>query len=347
MAPAEIVPLAADDVEELGSFLTKGFGLPADCDYFRPASLRWKYFESNGNGDGPRSYISRADGRIIGHFGLCPRKFGSPGNPELAVPSAHGIDWLVSTEHRGVGACLMIKALGRVGTLYSIGGSTMALPVLEALKFEQWQPVQGYRRILRPLRRLGEGPGGLGYRLARLGKDLLTAARHRPKKPAKRLTLQAVAEFGPEVQAVYAAGPTDVLCPMRSPELLNYFLRYPDRSFTAWSLCDGAETCGFAVLRLTPTGGLQQGKVVECYVASSDPDVWHAAYAAVTEYFCDRKADYVSAFSSTPWADGALESCGFHVANTHHAFLHDMRKKVPRTMKLHLSMLEGDNALLD
>ena len=241
MASAEIVPLAPDDVEELSTFLTQGFQVPPDCDYFT-RGLAWKYFESCGNGDEPRSFISREEGRIIGHFGLCPRSFEAAGKPGLAVPTAIGIDWFVSPGHRGVGLCLMLKAMPHMGTLYSIGGSGMALPVLKAMKFEAWQPVPGYRRILRPLRRLHDGSSSVGFRLARLARRHFPGgAASAPAAAPRAHAPRALAEVGPEINQILASGPPDVLCTTRTPQLLNYFLRYPHAPVTAWGLCEGGE----------------------------------------------------------------------------------------------------------
>ena len=57
----EIRPLESGDLDELGRFLTAGFGAEADADFAAADVLRWKYLESMGDAQEPepRSLIAR------------------------------------------------------------------------------------------------------------------------------------------------------------------------------------------------------------------------------------------------------------------------------------------------
>ncbi|MHC5541655.1 GNAT family N-acetyltransferase, partial [Singulisphaera rosea] len=74
----EIRPLHDDDLEELSRFLTEGFHAPRESAFAAPDVLRWRYLEPIGDDASPRSYVARAEGRIVGHVGVCRTTFGGP-----------------------------------------------------------------------------------------------------------------------------------------------------------------------------------------------------------------------------------------------------------------------------
>ena len=74
--------------------------------------------------------------------------------------------------------------------------------------------------------------------------------------------------------------------------LLNYFLRCPLSGFTGWTIHTSERMIGFAVLKITPHGRIQLGKIVDCWLDTGDSSCWQAAGAALIDRtprpFCGR-----------------------------------------------------------
>jgi acyl carrier protein len=340
-----IEPVRRSDVPELSELLTAGFHLPPGFDAFSPAVLNWKFFDSDGVERGPASYVVRADGRIAGHLGLQRRTFVSPAMPDLAVPTAHVIDWL-SDKGRAAGASLMLKAFDDTETIYGIGGTADARHAMTAMPFERFMTVAMYRRVLHPWRRSREAGRGLAYRHARLARDLAFSVLQPAHRPRHAWSMCPVTQFGDEVPAIVNQTPFPVVMTNRTPELLNYFLRYPGECpVTGWRLCDQGRARGFALLRIAARGAVKLGRIIECYVSSGDPADWHAAYWSVLEHFRQESVDVVSAFANLPLARQALRRCGFHLDREYAVDIWDPKRRLPRAVPYYFSMLEGDNGL--
>src|SRR5437879_4490884 len=119
----QITPLRRADIPELSQFLISGGGDRATSSHLSHEALSWKYFDGPSvppSGDSVCSQIARSAGRIIGHIGMCPRRFFVPGDGATPVSTMHAIDWHCSAAHPGSGALLMLRAFATSKTQYAI-----------------------------------------------------------------------------------------------------------------------------------------------------------------------------------------------------------------------------------
>ena len=342
-----IQPTSVADLAELGRFLITGFGVSADAPPFTEATLAWKYFEPCGIEFGPRSYVARSGGQIVGHIGIAPREFVIHGgaDPAIAVSTLHFIDLLGSPGHPTVGLLLMKRGFKETAVQFSLGGTPDWQRIAKVTGYECRTEFPVLFAILRPLyrRRLAELAGV--NRLPRIGWDLARALAHRGHAPRRQLALRRVDRFGSEVDAMVDQGPAPLARTTRSSELLNYYLRYPGGTMSGWVFDDGARLAGFALLNVMPDRGIRQGKIVECFLDSTDDDMWHAAITALRHELKGQGADIASCYASTAWQERASLRAGFMpLEHSQPFFLRDPQGRVPRDIPFHLTPLEADHA---
>jgi hypothetical protein len=336
-----------DELSEVGQFLREGFREPPDIAYFTEPALRWKYFEPCGVEFGPRSYVARANGRIVGHVGIVPRTFVVHGGtaPTGLVPALHFIDLLAAPDFPTAGLMLMKKGFRATAVQYALGGSADGQRIAEKVEYERRLEFPVYGVILRPFHRIraaGFGPSG---RLLRVSSDLWQFLSHPGQKVRRTVTIQRVAAFGPEVNSLINKPPSPLILTSRPAELLNYFLRYPAGAMSGWLVHEGPQAVGFALLNIVKDHNHRRGKIVECYLASSDDDLWHATIRALKRELKDQGADVASCYASTTWLDQACRRAGFLAMNKRQRFfLRDLGGQLPRDVPYHLTLLEADHA---
>ncbi len=103
-----------------------------------------------GGDDGPRSFVAREGGRIVGHVGICPGAFRGPGLPEGGVSTLHMIDWLSERRGAAIGAYLMMRAQRGTATQYVLGSSVAARWVLDRSGYRLVGGVPGFHKASAP-----------------------------------------------------------------------------------------------------------------------------------------------------------------------------------------------------
>ena len=373
----DIRPLTPDDLPELSTFLTAGFGTPSEADFAAPEVLRWKYLaptalipvglgrdndqreadnphdgpaDADHDVDSPRSYIARDQGgRIVGHLGLCRTTFEGQtiSFDDGKVATMHIIDWLGSLDHRSIGISLMRHSHRGVATQFGLGVSPSALAVGERAGYELRGLVPVYNRVLRTgywLRTVGPGPLERGLRLAREFTNQLTRI---PASPRTVLVLERVTKFGPEISPIVAKARAHAILTCRDPARLNAFLRFPRQAFSGWHLRDDTGGLrGFAVLNLVPQdmGQTRTGKIVDCLIDDVKVSPWRAAILALSHELAHQGADIAQVYASTPWMSEALGKSGFISRYGTKFHIRDPKGLIPRGAPFHLTTLEGDYA---
>jgi hypothetical protein len=345
----QIQPTTVSDLPELGRFLIMGFGVPPDASHFTEVALRWKYFEPFGIEFGPRSYVARAGGQIVGHIGIAPREFviHTGTGPSTMVPTLHFIDLLGSQGHPTAGLLLMKRGFQGTAVQFALGGTPDWRRMAKLTGYECRSEFPVLFAILRPLyRRRVAGLGGV-MRLPRLGWDLMRSMAHNGSAPRRPLTLRRVDRFGTEVDTMAGDGPTPLARTTRSSELLNYYLRYPGGPMSGWVFNDGSRNVGFAVLNIMSERDIRQGKIVECFLGTTDEDLWHAAITELRRELKRQGADTASCYASTTWQERASRRAGFMpLQQPQPFFLRDPQSRLPRDIPFHLTPLEADHAYI-
>lgn len=344
----QITPLRRADIPELSQFLISGFGVPDNPCLFSHEVLSWKYFDGpNGpSGDSVCSLIARSAGRIIGHIGMCPRQFIVSGDGATPVSTMHAIDWRGLAAHPGSGALLMLQAFATSTTQYGVGGSAQAQAVFPRLGFEQKPNLAILRKVLAPFHRLRTTDQGLFRKWAGTGKDMVSVWRARTPPVPQTVELRSAPSFTEEIDCLQRQSSLRIVTCQRDHLLLNYFLRCPLSGFSGWTIYTSQRMIGFAVLKITPHGRIQLGKIVDCWLDTEDPSYWQAAVAALTDCLRTLSADSVICYATTPSLHAALLLNGFAKSGESNVYVRDKQQSLPRDFPFGFSMLEGDHAIL-
>lgn len=314
--------------------------------YFTDGMLHWKYFERRGPWDGARSFIIHANGQISAHIGVTTTEFVSPGDPALAVTAVHPVDWLSNQQGGMLGAMLMLQAFGRGTVQYSLGSTEIGQKVLIGAGFKAVCTVPVFHRVLRPASfpawRLIHGRHHIPKQAALLAIDLSRSV-FRPRTD-RDFKLEPVHEFTDEVSDLFRQSRQHFVCTSRTLELLNYFLRAPGGRVSGWLCRAEKRLVGFALTSMGERDGIRVGKIVDCFLAETEGNVWRSAVQALASMLGGAGCDVVQTMASAPWFQQALAASGFFPRGRGTFFLRDLGNAVPLTQPFHLTLLDGDQA---
>jgi hypothetical protein len=336
------------DIPELSQYLIGAEADPAAFHLFTHEVLSWKYFDgpSGPSRDSVSSLIARSRGRIIGHIGMCHRQFIISGDGARPVSAMHAIDWRASNTHPGVGAFLMLRALASSETQYAIGGTEQSQAVFPGLGFEQKPKLAIFRKVLAPFHRLRATDQGLFRKWGGTAKDTVSVWRARTPTGRRTLELRPAPTFTEEINSLQRQASLRIVTCQRDHSLLNYFLRCPLPGFSGWTIHTSERMIGFAVLKITPDGRIQRGRIVDCWLDTEDPSCWQAAVAALIGRLRAMSADDVTCCATTPSLDEALFWNGFTRSQEQNVYVRDKHQSLPRDLPFGLSMLDSDIAIL-
>jgi hypothetical protein len=342
-----ITPLQRADIPELSQFLISGFGDPTTASCFSHEVLLWKYFDgpSGPSGDSVCSLIARSAGRIIGHIGICGGQLVVSGDGATPVSTMHAIDWLGSAAHPGSGALLMLRAFATCKTQFAIGGSAHSQALFPRLGFEQKPKVAIFRKVLAPFHRLNTTGQGLFRKWAGTAKDTVSVWRAGTPPVPQTIELRSAPTYTEEIDCLLRQSSVRVLTCQRDHLLLNYFLRYPLSGFSGWTIHTSQRMIGFAVLKITPCGRIQLGKIVDCWLQTDDPSRWQSAVAALIDRLRALSADDVTCYATTPSLHAALLWHGFAKSEERNVYVRDKQQLLPRDLPFGSSMLDADLAI--
>jgi hypothetical protein len=344
----QIAPLRRAEIPELSQFLISGARDPATSYRFSHEVLLWKYFDgpSGPSGDSVCSLIARSAGSIIGHIGMCPRQFIVSGEGATPLSAMHAIDWRVSDAHPGLGAFLMLRAFATSKTQYAIGGTEQAQAVFPRMGFEPKPKVAIFHKVLAPFYRLRTTDQGLFRKWGGTAKDVVSVWRASTPPLPQTVELRSAPTFTEEIDCLQRQSSLRIVTCQRDHLLLNYFLRCPLSGFSGWTIHTSERMIGFAVLKITPHGRIQLGKIVDCWLDTEDPSCWQAAVAALIDHLRAHSADDVTCYATTPSLRAALLWNGFAKSEEKTVFVRDKLQSLPRDVPFGLSMLDRDRAIL-
>lgn len=361
---AEIRPLERSETPELALFLAEGFagggggagagGGSAGASFASPAVLDWKYFDPDGLGPGPRSFIIRESGSIVGHVGICRNTFAFS-NPQKRGQSRELsalliIDWLVARSGEGMGAYLMMHAHRLAEIQLGMGTSAAAKRVGEAFGYKHIVDIPIYERVFRP-----------SHRFARCGepvwKSALKAARDQARAWGGRLRgrfrtgsrtalgMAPVESFASDRRLLDFDLQRNWAGMTRSAESLDHSLRYPGGGGSVFALSFNLENepAGFAVLSVVIDGGVRIGKINEIVTIKEETHL-QTAITLCTEALRSRGADAVRCYASEPSLAQALRAAGYFPGSAASFHIRDKRGLLPPGLTYRMMSLEGDYA---
>ncbi len=344
----QITPLQRADIPELSQFLTSGFGVAANAAFFSHEVLSWKYFDGprGPSADSVRSLVARSAGRIVGHLGIGCRQLVVSGDGAAPVSTMHAIDWLGSAAHPGLGALLMLEAFATSKTQFAVGGTPRAQALFPRLGFEPKCTVAVFRKVLAPFHRLHRTDRGLFRKWAGTAKDMVSVSRARTQPAPQTVELRSAAAFTEEVDGLLRQSARRMVTCQRDHSLLNYLLRYPLAGFSGWTIHASGRTIGFAVLKITPNGRTQLGRIVDCWLDTDDPSCWRATVAALVDHLGALAAGDVTCYATIPSLHEALRRSGFVKSGDRTVYVRDKQQLLPRDLPFGLSEFDADGAIL-
>ncbi len=341
---ALIHPVESSAIPELSALLRQQFCREGEyCDFADERVLKWKFFEPRAAWTVSRSWGGFEEGKLVAHVGYNPTTFVAPDKSTVAVEAGHISDWLSLRPGTALGALLMLETFKLAPVHYALGSTAVASRVLLKGGYKHILDVPLFHRIVnrfnpRAWEQLhGNHRSVKGMTL--LAVDGLNSLR--PRKGARALEAVPVKEFGTETAKIFARSTWPVICSSRSPELLNYYLRYPLGTFSGYLLQD-SKPRGFAILVSIPKPHCRVVRIVECFLDEPDPNLCTDCIAALHQRALERNPDIISVYGSTPWMAEGLQRAGFFRRGKTPLFLRDPKKLLPEGQTFHLTHLEAD-----
>jgi len=305
-----------------------------------PAALDWKYWQSREDWAGARSFVATRGARILGHAAVVPASYATDSR---RITILHVIDWAALPKEIGVGVSLM-KYVGRLAdALLAIGGSDHTLRILPHIGFRPCGTIEGYVRVLRPLRFDGI-LGTAGWKLpARLARRSLWSFSSPVVEPAG-WSLRRIA--WDELTALAGAlprGNATIGVLERSEGLFRHMLRCPIVPMELYALQSQGKVRGYFMLAYAPG----QARIADCWAATDEPDAWYAlVHYAALQARRHRDVAEIVAWSNDAIVTRALVAGGYHRRNQQPMFLCSTTEEGIISERFRVHMLDNDAAYL-
>ncbi len=305
-----------------------------------PAALDWKYWRQREDWAAARSFVATRGTQIVGHVAVVP---GSCATQSGRVTVLHLIDWAARSSAAGVGVSLL-KHVGRLGdALLSVGGSDQTIRILPHVGFQQCGAVDGYVRVLHPLRFRDALGTSVWRRHARLVRRSLWRLSSPVVEPVGWSITRIAAD---EIAALTEALPrgTDGLGVFeRSEALFRYMLHCPIVPMELYALKSKNNVRGYLLLAFAPG----QARIADCWVASDEPAAWQALIQfAALQAWRHRDVAEIVAWSSDAATTRALVAGGFHRRNQQPILLRFATEDRAIAERFRVQMLDNDSCYL-
>lgn len=240
----------------------------------------------------------------------------------------------------------MLEAFATSKTQFAVGGSAQSQALFPRLGFEPKAKVARFRRVLSPFQRLRTTDQGLFRKWAGTAKDMASVWRASTRPVRQTVELRPVPEFTEDIDGLRRQSSQSIVTCQHDHLLLNYLLRYPLSGFTGWTIHTSERMIGFALLKVTPHGRIQLGKIVDCWLDTEEPSCWQAAVAALVDRLRRLSADDVTCYAAHPNLHAALLRNGFSKSGESNVCVRDKQQLLPRDLPFGLSGFEADGAII-
>ena len=322
----------------LAELLQSTFPASGEVNSFVPDVLRWKYFSPHPDWSGPRSYVVKKDGGIVGHGGIWPLRLAK-GNIQLSA--IHLIDWAARRSASGVGVLLLRKLADLADLLLTIGGSDDTQRILPRLGYQQAGELKMQAKVVRPWLqyRTTSEPGWRAP--ARLLRNTIWSLPLLPPVP-KGWQAARIPRFDSSVEPLLCSQ-RETLTPLRTVAGLNRILDCPAATFQAFLVYEGSRLQGYFVLSLVAG----QTRIADLRLATDNPQSLKTVcvLAAKTAAAIPETCEVVAGFSANA-VQAAFEESGFRPRQTLPIYYYDPRKLLKGVPLLDLSLLDGDGCFL-
>ena len=334
------ITIAQSEVNDLGAItdlLQQAFQVPAGAAILNPELLRWKYYDSHPEWNGPRSYVARDGGKIVAHAGVWPQHIRTAA---AEIPALGFYDWVSHSEYPGAGLQIVKHLLAMNKPMLVIGGADITRKILPRFGFAQMGSVSIYARVLRAWKQFRTRPSGSGWREAGLlgrnfGWSLQRSSPHRNWR-AEPVVNATEAQFVDLQRESTAAGT------MQSASFLDYYRRCPTAPVKLFRLLHHSDCAGYFAF----SDVNRQIRILDLRVVGSQED-WNAACSLIIQKAREeRGAVELIGLAATPQLSAAFEANRFQRRDTRPLFLYDPSNVVTPYLPLHIGMLDDDSGFL-
>jgi hypothetical protein len=305
-----------------------------------PAALDWKYWRQREDWTGARSFVATRGTQIVAHAAVVP---GSCATQSHRVTVLHLLDWAARSEAAGVGVSLM-KHVGRLAdALLSVGGSDQTLQIMPHVGFRPCGTVEGYVRVLHPLRFRDAFEASPWKRTARLARRSLWRLTSPFVEPVGWNIRRIAADEMTALAEALPRGTAGLGVFERSEGLFRYMLHCPIVPMELYALISQNHVRGYLLLAFAPG----QARIADCWVATDEPAAWQALiqYAAL-QAWRHRDVAEIVAWSSDAVMTRALVAGGFHRRSQTPILLRFATADGAIPERFRLQMLDNDAAYL-
>lgn len=330
----ELTATGTTDIDRLLALFTKAFHLKGGEPLLNPSLLQWKYFDPRPDWPGSRSYVLHSGDRWMAHACVCPMPFQVGDKPVRGVLL---VDWLSAVP--GAGAHIYRRFYPLIDVLFGNGGSTQARRTIQELKYPVIGAVEMYARVFKPFDLYSRGRRGAAD-LLRLGRNVFQVAMP-SYRPAGEWRSEHLTQFTAAHASLCGHTPHAYLQTIRSPELLNYYLRCPLARISGYAIWQGREARGYFLLGEFAS----ETKLVDLRLHSAHPEAWAAAVALVAEEAAKLAPPMLFASSTFPLLSEALRKNAFRHFGADPLYLHDPEGRLTSSnLPLHITPFDGDQA---
>jgi hypothetical protein len=335
----EFSPTVPDDLNAVVSLMLVGFKAAPDAPFANKRLLHWKYFESGPEWEGSRGFVLRQDDKIQAHCGVWPVHLSVAGK---RVTCLCFVDWVSDRNVPGRGFLLKKKLMSFAETAIVVGGTEDTRAVIPKLGFKMASDVGFFVRVARPWRQFRSRPTeGISRDIARLVRN--TAWSRLDLKSAIHPGWSAVQVDSFDDSLLDGFCKRDDPTPWRSPEYLNYWLRTPTVSISAFVIQKARKRLGYFLL--SRVGG--QTRIADLRIHSTRQEDWNAAYSLAEQVAAaDPETCEITGVASTLFAELALRSSGFRQRGSAPLFLYDPQKKLRDSPPIYWNLIDGDAAYI-
>ena len=126
--------------------------------------------------------------------------------------------------------------------------------------------------------------------------------------------------------------------------MLNYILRCPGASFSAYLLRERQRVRGYFLLSWVG----RQCRIADMQLDSAVPADWQAGWALATRTAAaDQRTCEIVAAASVPLSTKIISEYGYHVRDSQPIFVSDAKKLLAGAPPLKIDLLDGEGAFLN
>jgi hypothetical protein len=326
------------ECEQIRQLLREVFHVNDDTQFIERPHLAWKYYLERHDCSGSRSFVMSDGVDIVAH--ACAWPFTVLWNGEK-IRGFHPIDWAARPSIPGAGTLLLREMRKLSSVSLSIGGTDAGRKAILHSGYRPIGEMKFYARPLRPWLQARTHQRRNWKLAARFARNWLWNARCRAMAAAGWTALRVQAhEMPPEV---FPASNAHVTACLRDAGLFRYYEQCLIAYHELHLVKKLGQPKGYFLLSLVPG----QARVADAWIKTSDVEEWAALYRLAAAAAADREGvAEITAASSLPGGQSALEQAGFRMYEALPVMLFDPQKILTGAPPIHFQLIDNDFSFL-